>query len=184
MIPPVLSSHVYLQAKEGLPMSLGILLFSALLLAPSAWGEGQPVILVTEKEARLPDAKLPPYEDFLKQRDLFDTFRQFSSPKEGESAKGPEISLIRPKDGGIYAGPLEIDVRFIPRTGPVDLKTLNVEYVKLWGIDITGRIRPYATKEGIKLQNAQFPSGNHRVKISIGDAGGNFSSRTFSVRVQ
>lgn len=165
-------------------MTLGILALLALLLAPFAWGEGRPVILVTEKEARLPDAKLPPYEDYLKQRGLFDSFRQFSSPKEGESAKGPEISLIRPKDGATYAGPLEIDVRFIPRTGPVDLKTLNVEYVKLWGIDITERVRPYATSEGIKLQNAQFPPGNHRVKISIGDAGRNFSSRAFSVRVQ
>ena len=165
-------------------MTLVILLLSALLLTPAAWGQGRPVILVTEREARLPDTRVPPYEDFLRQRDLFDSFRQFSTPKEGEPAKGPEIFLIRPKDGGTYTGPLEIDVRFLPRPDAIDLKTLNVEYVKLWGIDITERVRPYATKEGIKLQNAQFPSGNHRVKISIADAAGNFSSRTFSVRVQ
>ena len=165
-------------------MTLTVLLLGACLLASSAWGQDRPVVLVTEQEARLPGAKVPPYDDFLRQRGLFDSFRQFAAPKETEAPKGPEISLVRPKDGGTYAGPFEIDVRFVPRAAPVDLNTLNVEYVKLWGIDITGRVRPYVTSQGIKLQNAQFPSGNHRVKISIADVAGNFSSRTFSVRVQ
>jgi len=165
-------------------MTLAGFLLTVLLVAPLAWGQGRPVVLVTEQEARLPDAKAPPYEDFLRHRGLFDSFRQFSAPKEAEASRGPEISLVRPKDGGTYAGPFEIDVRFVPRTGSVDLNTLNVEYVKLWGINITERVRPYITKEGIRLQNAQFPSGQHRIKISIADVAGNFSSRTFSVRIQ
>ena len=165
-------------------MTVVMALFLALLVGPSAWGQIRPVILVTEREARLPDAAAPPYEDFLKQRGLFDSFRQFSTPKAPEPPRGPEIALIRPRDGATYTGTLDIEVRFIPRAAPVDLSTLNVEYVKLWGIDITGRVRPYATVEGIQLQNAQFPSGSHRVKISVGDMAGNFTSRAFTVRVQ
>ncbi len=66
----------------------------------------------------------------------------------------------------------------------MDLKTLYVEYVKLWGINITDRVRPYATPEGIQVENAKFPTGNHTVKISIADIAGNFSSRTFSVKIR
>lgn len=148
-----------------------------------AWGQRKPVMLVTPEEARLPDAKLPPYEDFLRQRDLLKPFQEFATPKE-PPVKGPVIELITPKDGAIYTGPLDIRVRFVPRAADVDPETLYVEYVKLWGINITDRVRPYTTKEGIQVENAKFPSGNHTVKISIADLTGNFSSRVFTVKIR
>jgi len=159
----------------------GGLLAALLVSVLPAWGQKKPLVLVTPEEARLPDA--PPYEDFLRQRDLLKPFREFATPKEPK-AIGPEIELITPQDGALYTGPLDIRVRFIPRAAEVDLKTLYVEYVKLWGINITDRVRPYTTKEGIQVENAAFPTGNHRVKISIADVAGNFSSRAFSVKIR
>src|SRR3989304_8035630 len=114
-------------------MTVVMALFLALLVGPSAWGQIRPVILVTEREARLPDAAAPPYEDFLKQRGLFDSFRQFSTPKAPEPPRGPEIALIRPRDGATYTGTLDIEGRFIPRAAPGDLSTLNFRDVYVWG---------------------------------------------------
>lgn len=161
----------------------GGLLVALLVAVLPAWGQKKAVVLVTPEEARLPDAQLPPYEDFLRQRDLLKPFQEFATPKE-PPVKGPGIELITPKDGAVYSGPLDITVRFVPRAAEVDLETLYVEYVKLWGINITDRVRPYATKEGIQVENAKFPTGNHTVKISIADVAGNYSARTFSVKIR
>lgn len=139
------------------------------------------VVLVTEREARLPDSQIRGFDDFLKEKNLFDTFW---SKKSTEIEKGPEIELISPREGRIYSEVFDILVRFVPKETDIDFSSLNVEYMKLWGINITDRVLPYASREGIKVENAKFPSGNHSVKISIADLNGNFSSKVFRVTVK
>ncbi len=96
---------------------------------------------------------------------------------------GPMIDLVKPEEGASRPAPMEVLVRFTPRSAPVDLSTLSVSVVKLIAIDITDRVRPYASAEGIDIPEAKLPSGKHTVRISVGDAGGGVSRKQLTVSV-
>jgi len=63
----------------------------------------------------------------------------------------------------------------------VDLASLKVFLMKLWDIDITDRVRPYVSGDGIHVTHADFPKGQHTIKITIADHEGHESSRTMTV---
>ncbi len=64
----------------------------------------------------------------------------------------------------------------------VDLATLKV-VVKFFSIDVTDRIRPYASLSGIQIKEAQFPAGKHTVRISIADTSGGLTAREVAFEV-
>lgn len=96
---------------------------------------------------------------------------------------GPQIEILKPADGGRVPSPLEVAIRFVPRLGAVDLASLKVSIVKFITIDITDRIRPYATAEGIQLREANIPSGKHRVRIAVSDTAGGISIKELWLEV-
>jgi len=96
---------------------------------------------------------------------------------------GPIIELVKPEGEAARPSPLAVLIRFTPRSAPVDLSTLAVTVVKLISIDITDRVRPYASPEGIDIPDAKLPSGQHTVRISVGDAGGGISRKQLTVTV-
>lgn len=100
-----------------------------------------------------------------------------------EISAGPLIEILKPADGGQVPSPLEVAVRFVPRLEPVDVASLKVSIVKFITIDITDRIRPYATAEGIQLKEAKIPSGKHRVRIALSDTAGGTSVKELSLEV-
>ena len=82
---------------------------------------------------------------------------------------GPHIVIRSPNvnvaDKPTIHVPLKLDVEFTPTDGTeVDMSSLKVIYLKLWGIDITDRIRPYLTKDGIYAENADLPPGGTRIR--------------------
>ena len=79
--------------------------------------------------------------------------------------------------------PMEIVVKFVPRSHPVDLRTLEVELVKFINIDITDRVVEYTTEEGIQLKEANIPLGSHRVRIALADITGAVSVQEFLFEV-
>lgn len=103
----------------------------------------------------------------------------------GVSNQGPAIMVVAPAEDRVQSTPFDIDIRFTPegRTS-VDLATLQVTLMKLWGIDITERVRPYASLDGIHMTHADFPKGQHTLKIAIADNEGHVSSRTMTVMIQ
>lgn len=96
---------------------------------------------------------------------------------------GPLIEILKPVDGGQVLSPLEVAVRFVPRLGPVDLATLKVSIVKFITIDITDRIKPYATADGIQVKEANIPAGKHRVRIAVSDTAGGTSIKELMLDV-
>ncbi|TSA05246.1 MAG: hypothetical protein D4R81_00610 [Nitrospiraceae bacterium] len=91
---------------------------------------------------------------------------------------GPVIEVLRPLLGAPVSVPLEISVKFVPRGGaPVDMASLKVTLMKLFGIDITDRVRPYASPAGIQIPDARLPSGEHTVRITVADASGGVSQK-------
>lgn len=96
---------------------------------------------------------------------------------------GPQIEILKPADGARMPSPVEVAVRFVPRLDAVDLASLKVSIVKFITIDITDRIRPYATAEGIQLKEANIPSGKHRVRIAVSDKAGGVSIKELWLEV-
>jgi hypothetical protein len=97
---------------------------------------------------------------------------------------GPLIEVLKPSSGSPISVPLEISVKFVPRGGaPVDLTSLKVTLMKLFGIDITDRVRPYATPAGIQIPDAKLPSGEHTVRITVADASGGVSQKHVTLTV-
>jgi hypothetical protein len=101
---------------------------------------------------------------------------------------GPRIIIRSPNINGadkptIHA-PIKLDVEFAPIDGSqVDMSSLRIIYLKLWGIDITDRIRPYLTKDGIYAENADLPAGEHAIEIDIKDNLGRMTKVTLTFTV-
>lgn len=96
---------------------------------------------------------------------------------------GPVIQVVKPSADKIESTPVEVSVKFAPRSAPVDISTLKVQVVKLVPIDITDRIRPYADIEGIHIPDAKLPSGEHKVRISLADKEGGLTRKEMTVTV-
>jgi hypothetical protein len=90
---------------------------------------------------------------------------------------GPVIEIVEPLNGGRGPMPIHVSIRFTPRSEPVDLASLKVTLVKFIAINITDRIRPYVTPEGIQVNEAKIPPGKHRVRITLADKAGEFSMK-------
>jgi len=100
------------------------------------------------------------------------------------SDDGPEVDVLIPKQGKPYRPPVEISIRFIPKDGKdINLSTLKVEYLRFITINLTKRVRPYATKKGIEIPKTSLPSGTHTIRLTIGDMSGAITRRVFYVKV-
>lgn len=96
---------------------------------------------------------------------------------------GPVIEVVEPLNGGRGPMPIQVLIRFTPRAEPVDLSSLRVTLVKFIQIDITDRIKPFVTLEGIDVKEAKIPPGKHRVRISVSDKAGGVSVKEVSFEV-
>lgn len=97
---------------------------------------------------------------------------------------GPLIEVIKPEASKVQSAPLEVSVKFAPRNAPVDVSSLKVQVVKFVPIDITDRVRPYASTEGIEIPDARLPSGEHRVRINLSDIAGGMTRKEMTVTIQ
>jgi hypothetical protein len=118
--------------------------------------------LITPKEARLPNAK-----GELKTRGI---------------SRGPGIKVISP-DVNIaevkaeIKTPFDLKVAFEPRGGiKIDPNSVKVTYLKFPYIDLTDRLKPGISENGIDFPKANIPSGEHSVRINVKDVDGRESS--------
>jgi hypothetical protein len=96
---------------------------------------------------------------------------------------GPVIDVVEPANGGRAPMPIQVLIHFSPRLVPIDLGSLKVTLVKFIPIDITDRIRPFVTAEGIDVKEAKIPPGKHRVRIALSDRSGEFSVKEITFEV-
>jgi len=145
-----------------LALSLAVYLLVTGCTATTRSSETVP--LITEEEAALPPA-----------------------PEEHErgACGPPEIRIDSPKYGATYRASVPVDVRFKPSdNSQIDLASIRIELLKLGvKIDLTERAREYIKATGIDYPQAKIPSGNHRVRISVGDTSGKSCSEVVEFTV-
>ena len=98
---------------------------------------------------------------------------------------GPIIQVEKPDTGQPYKDLIDILIRFEknPIGEHVNMESLRIIYLKMFGIDITDRIRPYIRETLIDAQGIKFPQGDHEFEIRIQDKEQLESSKIITVRV-
>jgi hypothetical protein len=103
---------------------------------------------------------------------------------EKSDPDGPKVTVRDPGEVAEVAPPVTIDIAFQADDGAtVDFKTLKVTYLKLFGIDITERLLPYVTADGIHAVNAPLAPGHHSIEISVNDTAGRRTVERFTFTV-
>lgn len=153
----------------------------ALLLATAAshaQASGGGFDLITPTEARLEaqaEASAPPANTAPRTRSLV-------VPK----ANQPSIQVVTPTaPGEAVAAPVRIELAFKPAPGTrIVPSTFRVLY-GLLKIDLTDRLKKHATvtEEGVVVDRAQVPAGQHRLIMQVTDDQGNLAEQELRLRV-
>ena len=135
---------------------------------------------ITKKEASLPPMKHPKREN--KNPEEFKN-QPFSVNKQ--STTGPIIKIEKPDPDKLYNDLIDILISFDrnPIGESVDMKSLRIIYLKMFGIDITDRILPYVKETRIDANGINFPEGEHEFEIRIKDTNDLESNEVFKIKV-
>lgn len=126
-------------------------LFLIALGQPARAGE---IVLITQEEASLPAAA----EVSLEKRAI---------------TRGPGVNQVRPGPDEPASTPLPLKISFVARNGvPIDPSSVRLTYLKRPNVDLTARIKPFITAEGVQIDRAAVPAGTHVLRIDVRDARG------------
>jgi len=99
------------------------------------------------------------------------------------ASEGPYISV--PEEAEALAQQeFKLAIDFAPKDGSEVLpSTVKLECLKENPIDLTERVLPYASKEGLLIDKVALPPGLYRFRVSIGDVKGRMSEKDFTIKV-
>ena len=123
------------------------------LLPVAGRTQGGGVWLVNGQEAALPPA---------------------STSKAGRSiTRGPAIRQVSPANAVAANQPFDLRVEFAGRGGEkINPATAQVMILRGNNVDVTSRLKPYITANGIEMPNAMVPPGTYVLQVAVSDAGG------------
>jgi hypothetical protein len=135
-------------------------LLSGLLCAQGALA----LDLITDAEARLPAAQ--------------------ADARRAGLTRGPGIDVDSPA-ASVPKNAVALKVGFKPRGGAeIDPKTVRVLYMKNPQVDLTERVRAGISGNGIVVDGATVPAGEHQLRIEVADTEGRTSSRLVGFKAQ
>ncbi len=150
-----------MKLKKSKPLSLsGLACAAAWMLLPTlAWAQLQ---LITEEEAKLPEAK---------------------AAATRAITRGPSIKLTSPAE--VTAGSFPLDIRFEARGGAkINTQSLKVEYLKDPLIDITSRVKASLQGDALEIAKAKLPVGQHKFRVSVEDSEGRTATQLIQIRAK
>lgn len=97
--------------------------------------------------------------------------------------RGPSIETQATDTTPLAHVPFSFVVHFVPHGGAkIDPTSVHILYTKVPAIDLTERLRPYITAQGIELPDAIVPEGKHILRVSVGDSDGRLSSAFLDIQ--
>jgi hypothetical protein len=123
--------------------------------------------LVTKEEAALPAGEAPSME------------------MRGSPIRRPNIVVVSPAPtAGLLHSPIDLKLRFHAFGGAeIDPESVVVTYLKQPAIDLTQRITPFITAQGIEIVKAEVPPGAHKFWIEVKDKSGHLGSAEVSFQI-
>ena len=138
--------------RRILPSAFIAALIAALALTAARAAE--PVHLITSEEAGLPALDV-----------IGGQVRNLT--------RGPGIDTLATPGTGVSGRPFRFTVRFMPRNGvPIDPASVRLTYRRQPTLDITARVKPYITAQGIEAPAVVVPPGRHVIEIEAADKEG------------
>lgn len=135
-------------------------LLAAALASPAAFS----VTLIKADEAKLPAAS-----GVLATRGI---------------SRGPGVKLLSPEPAATVASPFSLKIAFEPRGGAkIDPAATRITYLKATPIDLLPRVRPGLSEQGIVMENAEVPPGEHAIQISVQDSEGRVTNTVIQLNV-
>ena len=150
-------------------------------LTGHGWTEDKKIVSwITQEEAALPTMK--PKETSM---DNQSKSKKQTFPINQQSVAGPIIKIEKPDQDQFYDDLIDILIRFDknPIGELVNMESLRIIYLKMFGIDITDRVRPYIKKTLIDASGIMFPEGEHEFEVRIKDIEDIESAKIFKVKV-
>ena len=135
------------QLLSGAALSFGI------LAAGHVQAQGNGVWVVTSQEAALPVSP---------------------ASKAGRSiTRGPAIRQVSPASAVAPNQPFALKVEFAGRGGEkINASSAQIMVLRGNNVDVTSRLKPYITVNGIEIPNAMVPAGTYVLQVAVSDAGG------------
>ena len=127
--------------------------------------QGAGVWLVTGPEAALPPS---------------------ASSKAGRSiTRGPAIRQVSPAVAVAPNQPFALKVEFAGRGGEkINPASAQVTVLRGSDVNITQRLKPYITANGIEIPNAMVPAGTYVLQVAVSDAGGRQSTANIEIEAR
>lgn len=95
--------------------------------------------------------------------------------------RGPSVKLINPSE---TKSPFALKVVFEAHGGAkVEPSSVKVVYLKSPAVDITDRVKPFITANGIDMGKAEVPPGQHAIRVDVKDSDGRTGSATLQLTV-
>lgn len=97
-----------------------------------------------------------------------------ASSKAGRSiTRGPAIRQVSPSNVVTANQPFNLQVEFAGRGGEkINPATAQITILRGGNINITDRLKPFITANGIEMPAAMVPPGTHVLQVAVSDAGG------------
>jgi hypothetical protein len=138
---------------------------AAVGIAPAA-GASEPVRLITPDEARLPAPDA-------------------ASGQNRNITRGPGVDPLAPPAIGVGGEPFRLAVRFKPRNGvAIDPAKVRITYRRQPAIDLSARLKPFITAEGIEAPAVIVPPGRHVIEIEATDKEGRLGRGQMTLTVK
>jgi hypothetical protein len=123
--------------------------------------------LVTPEESALPVGSVPVLE------------------LRGSPTRRPNVVVVSPPPAaGLLHSPLDLKLQFHAFGGAeIDPSSVVVTYLKQPAIDMTQRLAPFITAQGIDIANADVPPGTHQFWIELKDKNGHVGAAEFGFQI-
>ena len=147
------------QLLSGAVLSFGV------MTTLSARAQASGVWVVTSQEAALPVSP---------------------ASKAGRSiTRGPAIRQISPAAQVSANQPFPLKIEFAGRGGEkINPASAQVMVLRGNNVDVTSRLKPYITANGIEIPNAMVPPGIYALQVAVSDAGGRQSIANIEIEAR
>lgn len=117
-----------------------------------------------------------------------ESMRPAAAPKAEEATRGifraPKISVLSPREEGIVTSPLNLKLKFESFGGTkIDEDSVRVIYLKNPSVDLTPRLKKHLKSNGIEMEVAEAPPGEHHLKVEVKDSDGHLGTAEIVFKV-
>lgn len=111
---------------------------------------------------------------------------QSASSKAGRAiSRGPAIRQVSPAAPVAANQPFALQVEFAARGGEkINPASAQVTILRGNTVNVTQRLQPYLTANGIVIPNAMVPAGTHVLQVAVSDSGGRQSLANIEIEAR